>query len=163
MRCSEPGHRALVAIHASHGPGRSFGVRSGWCSEILNRRKLRERRDGLHLCFPQPKRHLRGTFHIEPDGTPRMFMESPLCLATVHWDHEPSPPRPARPRPRRQPTQSRTRTSRTTRRKRTFMESPLSVFFRMHWDHEPETRKPFRIKASVFRFMESRPSRALGP
>ena len=35
-----------------------------------------------------------------------------------------------------------------------FMESPLSVFFRMHWDHEPETRKPFRIKASVFRFME---------
>src|SRR5947199_4771823 len=35
------------------------------------------------------------------------------------------------------------------------MESPLSVFFRMHWDHEPETRKPFRIKASVFRFMES--------
>ena len=34
------------------------------------------------------------------------------------------------------------------------MESPLSVFFRMHWDHEPETRKPFRIKASVFRFME---------
>jgi len=38
--------------------------------------------------------------------------------------------------------------------KETFMESPLSVFFRMHWDHEPETRKPFRIKASVFRFME---------
>src|SRR5438094_1792623 len=35
------------------------------------------------------------------------------------------------------------------------MESPPSVFFRMHWDHEPETRKPFRIKASVFRFMES--------
>src|SRR5439155_8479955 len=35
------------------------------------------------------------------------------------------------------------------------MESPLSVFFRMHWEHEPETRKPFRIKASVFRFMES--------
>jgi len=25
----------------------------------------------------------------------------------------------------------------------------------MDWDHEPETRKPFRIKARVFRFMES--------
>ncbi len=23
MRCSKPGHRALVAIHASHGPGRA--------------------------------------------------------------------------------------------------------------------------------------------
>ncbi len=38
MRCSEPGHRALVAIHASRGPGRwSFGVEtrhaegSGYC------------------------------------------------------------------------------------------------------------------------------------
>src|SRR2546425_12435901 len=59
-------------------------------------------------------------------------MESPLGLATVHWDHEPSPPR-ARPRPRRQPTQSRTRTSRTTRRKRRFME-------RREWKRGRKTR-----------------------
>src|SRR5437899_6639130 len=59
-------------------------------------------------------------------------MESPVGLATVHWDHEPSPPC-ARPRPRRQPTQSRTRTSRTTRRKRRFME-------RREWKRGRKTR-----------------------
>src|SRR5438034_8398906 len=72
----------------------------------------------------------------------------------MHWDHEPTP----------DPSQEGSSIDRTAPRLEGvsgglvadwFMESPLSVFFRMHCDHEPETRKPFRIKASVFRFMES--------
>ena len=36
MRCSEPGHRAIVAIHASRGPGRAELGSLGGCQFFTN-------------------------------------------------------------------------------------------------------------------------------
>src|SRR5207249_438921 len=69
-----------------------------------------------------------------------LFHGEPLGLATVHYGHEPTPPRA---RPRRQPTQSRTRT--ITRRKRPYME---------------RRRRPSLITDIVLRIEASAPSLA---
>src|SRR5436309_3797851 len=93
------------------------------------------------------------------------FMESPLPIFRMHWDHEPIRfgPRavPARsghartrvsvifPPCRRGPhaatgDRSRSATSPQPTHGQRFMGSPLS-FFRMHWDHEPDNAVGARL------------------
>src|SRR5438477_503795 len=66
------------------------------------------------------------------------FMESPLSIFRMHWDHEPK-------------MRNLFICKGSILR---FMESPLS-FIRMHWDHEPKMRNLFICKGSILRFMES--------
>src|SRR5438034_7613464 len=86
--------------------------------------------------------------HDRQDACPTVtrFMESPHAIVCAHWDHERARGSsgaavpavfagvsPATNPGARRPDGRRDACPTTAR----FMESLLSVFFRMHWDHEP--------------------------
>jgi len=65
-------------------------VEAGKATEAQLQQGLQSAADALSAVFaearkrhPSLKGHLRGTFHIEPDGTPRMFIERGSELTPV--------------------------------------------------------------------------------
>ena len=80
--CGKSSAPATISVTAQGVRLISFKIEAGKASEAELRQGLQAAADALSVVYaesrkthPQLKGHLRGTFHIEPDGTPRMFME----------------------------------------------------------------------------------------
>jgi hypothetical protein len=80
--CGKTGAPSTISVKATGVRLTAFKIEAGKASEPELRRGLQAAADALSMVYaesrktyPQLKGHLRGTFHIEPDGTPRMFIE----------------------------------------------------------------------------------------
>jgi hypothetical protein len=81
--CGKPSAPATIAASAQGVRLTSFKVEAGKVADEQLRTGLQSAADALSVVcaetrktHAQLKGHLRGTFHIEPDGTVRMFVES---------------------------------------------------------------------------------------
>ena len=80
--CGKSSAPATISVTAQGVRLTSFKIEAGKASDAELRQGLQAAADALSVVYaesrkthPQLKGHLRGTFHIEPDGSPRMFME----------------------------------------------------------------------------------------
>jgi hypothetical protein len=80
--CEKPSVTTGFTVTAPGVRLASSRVKAGEVTEAQLQQGLQSAADALSAVYtearkshPQLKGHLRGTFHIEADGTPRMFME----------------------------------------------------------------------------------------
>jgi len=80
--CGESGTGSSVSVTAPGVRLTSFKVEAGKISKAQLKQGLQAAADTLSAVYaqvrkahPQLKGHLRGMFHIEPDGKPRIFAE----------------------------------------------------------------------------------------
>ena len=80
--CEKPSASATISVKAQGVQLASFKIEAGKASETDLRQGLQAAADALSVVYGESRKthpllrgHLRGTFHIEPDGTPRMFVE----------------------------------------------------------------------------------------
>lgn len=88
--CGKPSPTTGFTITAPGVRLASSKVKAGEVTEAQLQEGLQSAADALSAVYaearkadPQLKGHLRGTFHIEADGTPRMFAESGSEFAPI--------------------------------------------------------------------------------